>query len=291
METFKKYGYEVRKIYDNTYRIMDNDACSSYLIIGSKKCMLVDTGCASGDLRKLVDEICQNKEYFVINTHGHDDHVAANYQFDKVYIGKEDEQMMKNLFLYEKEKEIFYEEMKTYASATADIHHFSTKEYFDNFANAKITFSIEYLKDGMLFDLGDSEIKAIHIPGHTPGGYCFLDIKYRRLYVGDAVLRHASVLHVGGMKISDFINGLKKLKTYASDFDWIIAAHGHRQHGFRPLEPFFIDKLIECAENIDVSKSIERHEADGEGYEYYLNGGRYEDYDSVSIAYKLTSLD
>ena len=36
METFKKYGYEVRKIYDNTYRIMDNDACSSYLIIGSK---------------------------------------------------------------------------------------------------------------------------------------------------------------------------------------------------------------------------------------------------------------
>ena len=291
-ERFNKYGYEIDRIYDNTYRIMDNDACSNFFVIGSDKGILIDTGCATGNLKKLCDELCP-QGYYVVNTHGHNDHVAANYQFEEVYIGKEDEELMKKIFLSDSEKEVFYEEMRQYASIAKgrDIIHFSTLQDKINFEKATVSFEIKYLNDGMIFDLGDNKIEAIHVPGHTAGGYCFLDKNNRRLYAGDAVLRHASVLHVGGLSITDFINGLKKLLLRENEFDLIISAHGHRQHGFRPLEVKYIYELIRCAESIDINKSSPKKEADGTGYEYYLDGKTYQDFDSVSIAFKCTSLN
>ena len=146
------------------------------------------------------------------------------------------------------------------------------------------------LCNGAVFELEGLQLEAIKVKGHTPGAICLLDRKHRLLYVGDAVLRHVSILHVGGQSVSDFIEGMEKLKARSSEFDFIVAAHGHRQHGFRPLETAYIQKMIDVARAIDVEKSTERHEADGDGYEYYLNGGKYADYDSVSIAYRLDCL-
>jgi hydroxyacylglutathione hydrolase len=42
-----------------------------------------------------------------------------------------------------------------------------------------------YFKDGDSVTLGNLEIKALHTPGHTPGGLCFLIGKY--LFVGDTI--------------------------------------------------------------------------------------------------------
>lgn len=290
-QVMEKYGYKFEKVFDNTYRIMDNSCCSNYLVVGSRRAVLIDTGCGTGNLRKLADELA-GTDYDVINTHGHTDHVAANYQFREIYIGREDEAMMRRLFESEEEKHIFYEEMRMYAADASHpgLEHFSAMEYRQAFETATVSFQIRYLEDGMTFDLGDTTLEAIHIPGHTPGGYVLLDTQKRRLFVGDAVLRHVSVLHEGGMKISDLISGMEKLQAMQDRFDWIIAAHGHRQPGFRPLEPEFISKLIECARSVDISQSSVRHEADGDGYEFYMDHKTHDDLDSVSIAYKLSSL-
>lgn len=290
-QVMEKYGYKYEKVFPNTYRIMDNSCCSNFLIVGSNRAALIDTGCGTGNLKQLVEELA-GMEYDVINTHGHTDHVAANYQFDEVYIGREDEQLMRNLFESEEEKQIFYQEMKMYAADASQpgLEHFSSTEYKQAFEEATVSFKIRYLEEGMVFDLGGTTLEAIHIPGHTPGGYVLLDTGNRRLFVGDAVLRHVSVLHEGGMKVSEFIAGMEKLRSMQDRFDWIIAAHGHRQPGFRPLEPEFISKLICCAQSIDVAESSVRHEADGDGYEFYLDHKTHDDLDSVSIAYKLSSL-
>lgn len=292
MEQFEKYGYKYEKVFPNTYRIMDNSCCSNFLIVGSKRAALIDTGCGTGNLRGLVEDLA-GEAYDVIDTHGHSDHVAANYQFDEIYIGREDEALMRRLFESPAEKEIFYRSMRIYAGDVTqpDREHFSSMAYKRAFEEASADFRVRYLEDGMIFDLGGTTLEAIHVPGHTPGGYVLLDIGNRRLFAGDAVLRHVSVLHDGGMKVPDFVEGMEKLWTMRDRFDWIVSAHGHRQPGFRPLEPEYISKLIRCAKSIDVAQSTVRHEADGDGYEFYLDHKTHDDLDSVSIAYRLDSLE
>ena len=290
---FEMEGYRVGRLNENTYRLSENVAVSEYLFKGTDCGILYDTGIAAGNIRKVVERIMDGLPYIVINSHGHDDHVAGNYFFEEVYASREEEKMIKELFTVPGKKKILYQEMSAYAKMdenSGDRLFFNTLQDRYNFEKAGLNFKISYIEDGQKLELGGLQLEAIKVKGHTPGAICLLDRKHRLLYVGDAVLRHVSILHVGGQSVSDFIEGMEKLKARSSEFDFIVAAHGHRQHGFRPLETAYIQKMIDVARAIDVEKSTERHEADGDGYEYYLNGGKYADYDSVSIAYRLDCL-
>jgi glyoxylase-like metal-dependent hydrolase (beta-lactamase superfamily II) len=43
------------------------------------------------------------------------------------------------------------------------------------------------VEDGESISLGESELKAIHTPGHDPNHFCFLDSKTRGWFCGDAL--------------------------------------------------------------------------------------------------------
>jgi glyoxylase-like metal-dependent hydrolase (beta-lactamase superfamily II) len=56
----------------------------SYLILGDKKAVLLDTGLGIGDMKHLVGELT-NLAVVVLNSHTHFDHVGDNHQFDTIY--------------------------------------------------------------------------------------------------------------------------------------------------------------------------------------------------------------
>ena len=62
-----------------------------YVINGSKKALLIDTGLGLSDLKETVRTLCGDKEILVVNTHGHSDHDSGNNQFRQVYMGRFDE--------------------------------------------------------------------------------------------------------------------------------------------------------------------------------------------------------
>ena len=47
----------------------------------------------------------------------------------------------------------------------------------------------EYLKDGDTVKFGHSELKVIHVPGHSPGGLCFYAEKDKLLIAGDVLFQ------------------------------------------------------------------------------------------------------
>ncbi|GAA1518756.1 hypothetical protein GCM10009741_18280 [Kribbella lupini] len=57
-----------------------------YLLIGSERALLLDTGTGHADLRVVVDELLAGRdvELVVAHTHGHGDHVGGDGQFDRV---------------------------------------------------------------------------------------------------------------------------------------------------------------------------------------------------------------
>ena len=85
----------------------------------------------------------------------------------------------------------------------------------------------EYLKDGDTVKFGHSELKVIHVPGHSPGGLCFYAEKDKLLIAGD-------VLFAGSVGRSDLpggnarvlIEGIRRKLLCLPDEVKVIPGHG-----------------------------------------------------------------
>lgn len=65
-----------------------------YLLLGSERALLLDTGTGHADLRAVVDKLLAGRdlELVVAHTHGHGDHVGGDAQFEEV-VGKSAEEV------------------------------------------------------------------------------------------------------------------------------------------------------------------------------------------------------
>jgi len=267
-----RYGYEIERIYDNTFRIIEPIG-SNYLIIGSQRGILIDTGLGIGNLKGLVEELNDQKPYDVVNTHGHFDHVYGDYQFPEIYISRTDLKLL----------EESYQKESIERNTALFSRFYPSAEYLQRLKRNSFDFRTIDLKEGHIFDLGDTEIETIHVPGHTEGHMCFLDKRNRRLFAGDSMMRHTTIANGGGASIKEFISGLKKVYERREEFDCFLPAHGHGD-GFRSLGPEYIAKLMDCMEqfNLEDAEAIES-EMGYPSYRYLLDQIPYSDPESVCI--------
>src|SRR6185295_1021117 len=98
----------------------------SYLIVGTQKSLLFDTGLGIGDIKKLVGEI-GSVEPLVINSHTHYDHIGGNFQFHEIYgIDTEFSQLNSKGIPYDEVKEFVSDEWihgQTPAGFVANQYH------------------------------------------------------------------------------------------------------------------------------------------------------------------------
>lgn len=148
-------------------------AVNCYLVVDSstKEACLIDPGAGLSEIKNY---ITKNgfKLKFIINTHGHGDHIAGNGYFDcPVYIHKLDKDFLTN----------------------ADLN-LSSSFFF------KVTSpeASRLLEEGDLVKLGGLTFEVLHTPGHTPGSIS--------LKLGDALFS-GDTLFCGGVGRTDFDYG------------------------------------------------------------------------------------
>lgn len=73
--------FTVTRISESVWRIDDHGRDNIYLVEGSEKALLIDTGTGVGDLKGLAASLT-DRPVLVVNTHAHPDHCAGNHQFD-----------------------------------------------------------------------------------------------------------------------------------------------------------------------------------------------------------------
>lgn len=103
------------------------------------------------------------KPAFIINTHGHYDHIGADNKFAvPVYIHQKDSAFLKD--------------------AKLNLSAFFSMPY-------NVNSEIRLLQDEMLIELDDIQLKVLHIPGHTPGGVALHMLKptNRIVFTGDTL--------------------------------------------------------------------------------------------------------
>jgi len=122
---------------------------------------LIDTGMG----RHLAMETAKDKKIdLVINSHGHEDHIAGNNVFKnaKICSHKLDAPVIRSV---DKLKEL-------YGSAETGAKRFIDSLLEEQFELRDSRVDLEF-EDGYVFDVGATRLEVLHTPGHSRGHCCF----------------------------------------------------------------------------------------------------------------------
>ena len=143
------------------------------------------------------------KPAFIINTHGHYDHIGADDKFGiPVYIHKDDSIFLKN--------------------ARLNLSAFFSIAY-------NVESEIKILQDNEIIEFGNIQLKVLHIPGHTPGGIALHMVKptSKIVFTGDTLFCQGigrSDLEGGSEPL--LIKSIKEKLLNLSDDTVIYPGHG-----------------------------------------------------------------
>lgn len=224
--------FEVYKIKPDVFAIYEPgqyEEVISYLIVGTKKSVLFDTGLGIGDMKKLITELSP-AEPIVINSHSHYDHVGGNFQFQKIYaVDSQFSQLNSKGSPYEKVKE-FVSEGWIWKETPKN---FERKNY-----EIKTYKLSKGLQNGDRIDLGNRVLEIIQTPGHTPDSICILDRKNRLLFAGDTWYPGPLYAQFPESNLKQYAESAALLSKLKDEVDFVLPAHNETL-----LSPSYLEKM------------------------------------------------
>ena len=200
-----------------------NIASGSYVVCGSERALVIDTGYGRENHQAYVREYT-DLPLTLACTHSHHDHVRGNVFYDSCLLNPEDFGIYEMMFDYNMVPEQFRELRPG---------------------------PLLPINDGDVIDLGGRHIEAIHTPGHTPGSTCFLDVEGRVLITGDTVLHDTTwLLFPYSLTVQTHNRSLKKLAAMKDRFDALLTGH---TAGLQPVS--ILDDMIEASDAILAGKT------------------------------------
>ena len=186
-------------IQENTYLLYDE----------TKECVIIDAGCLFPEEEtQLVDFIEENelKLKRVLNTHFHFDHSFGNFFLATKYGilpegNQADEFLIQNMAQQVKAFglpfQVFPQEIGS------------------------------YLQEGDVVRFGTTELKVLHVPGHSPGSLCFYCEADGVLFAGDVLfLESIGRADLPGGDFETLIDGITKKLLILPDETEVYCGHG-----------------------------------------------------------------
>jgi glyoxylase-like metal-dependent hydrolase (beta-lactamase superfamily II) len=210
--------FEVYKVSPSTLAIYEphqSEETIGYLILGSQKAILLDTGMGISDERKLISELT-TLPIIVLNSHTHDDHVGDNWQFDTVYSMDTDfsRQNAKGS-VEDAQAEIAPGEICGALPKGFDPQSYRTKPWH-------IT---KYIRDGEIIDLGRRSIEILSTPGHTPDAITLFDRANGLLFTGDTYYPAPIWLYRPETDMDAYAKSIARLAALAPQVKTVHGAH------------------------------------------------------------------
>jgi glyoxylase-like metal-dependent hydrolase (beta-lactamase superfamily II) len=211
--------FEVYEVAPSVFAIYEPgqfEEVISYLIVGSQRALLFDTGLGIGDMRRLASELTP-LETIVLNSHTHYDHVGGNHQFEEIYgTSSEFSRTNANGRPHEAVREFVGEGWIWKPLPDG----FVAADY----ASAPFTIT-NVVSDGETIDIGDRTLEVVMTPGHAPDAICLLDRENRLLFVGDTFYPASLYAHLHGSDFESYEETAVRLAGLEANVDFILPAH------------------------------------------------------------------
>lgn len=167
-----------------------------YLIKGSKKNILIDTGVTRHFplLKDRLSELGLRPEdiNFIILTHEHFDHTGAT---------------------------AFFHETAVVAAHRLAANKLDLQDEFVTFNKSRNqpdkAFWVDiWLEDGSIIDLGNYALRVIHTPGHTSGCICLYESREGLLFTGDTIFSGGTLSEIlTSGNVSDYMDSVQRLSS------------------------------------------------------------------------------
>jgi glyoxylase-like metal-dependent hydrolase (beta-lactamase superfamily II) len=217
--------FATRKLDEDTYLLSEPPHVNSYLILGSRRAVLFDTGMGIANIREVIDGLTDH-DVSVINSHYHFDHVGGNSLFPQIAIhtaGREplgQEVPAEWLTAYGRYTKTMLAAFQRYKDAddhffrllTAEIEPRPLPDGFDIAAwRIQPTVPTQVLRDGDVLELGGRRLQVLHTPGHTPDCICLLDQGHKQLFAGDTLTTGPHYAHLPDSDLAAFTRSTRRL--------------------------------------------------------------------------------
>ena len=255
--------FEVYRLRPNLFAIYEPyhwEESISYLLIGSQRSLLIDTGMGIGNIEEVVHFLApasSSTSLQVINTHTHHDHIGDNWRFQGKIFGVHSEFAAQNAqgSIEEAQNELkpgmIWEKYlpKDFNRKTYRIHPFQINHY---------------IKQGDRIDLGQGqELRVISTPGHAPDSISLLNENERLLFVGDTFYQGPILLYRPETNLQDYIISLEKLAQLSTRVDLILPGHN-----IPNVNPKLLIKAARAMREVINGKSVSKKTDDGQYDEY-----------------------
>ena len=197
--------FHIEKIDNETFAISEYkhwEETHCYLLLGTERAVLVDTGLGVESIKRVVDSI-SFLPVLVLTTHVHWDHIGGHKYF-------------RDFAVHEKEM--------TWISEKFPIPLCMVKENLSrkpcdfprdfNIENYKVFQGVPSftMRDGDTIELGNRRLQVLHTPGHSPGHCCFYEKERGYLYSGDLIYSGCLDAFYPSTDPIDFMHSVEKIR-------------------------------------------------------------------------------
>jgi glyoxylase-like metal-dependent hydrolase (beta-lactamase superfamily II) len=248
--------YRVRSGVFAIYEPHQYEEVISYLIVGSKRALLFDTGLGIGDIKSVVAGLTA-LPVTVLNSHTHYDHIGGNWEFSDI-LDLDTPFTRRNQAggSHEQLRDVVIPERFCGAPPAG----FKPESYA--IPPFKIT---HFVKDEDFIDLGDRRLEVLQTPGHTPDALCLLDRKNKLLFTGDTFYAGPIFLYVPETNVADYQHSVERLAKLVPDLDLLLPSHN-----FPAEPPVMLTKLAGAFREVQSGKA--KFRKDGNRREYQFDG-------------------
>lgn len=231
--------FEVYRIRPGVFAIYEPhqfEEVISYLILGSKRALLFDTGMGIGKISDVTARLTR-LPITVLNSHTHFDHTGGNAEFSDIVdqdtpFTRTNEKGQSNIYSRD-------------ALAPERICGHLPPGVQPNSYSIRPFHVAHRVKDGERIHLGNRELEVIFTPGHTPDSLSLLDRKHGLLFTGDTFYPGPIYLFTPETDFDAYTKSVARLARLAPKLELLLPAHN-----VPVAAPEFLDRLEKAVEQV-----------------------------------------
>ena len=230
--------FEVYRIRPGVFAIYEPhqfEEVISYLIIGTQRALLFDTGMGISNIKTVVQGLT-TLPVSVVNSHTHNDHVGDNWRFSDVY-GMATDFTRTNArgSTVDAQAELAPEQICGTLPQGFDPKSYRTRPFHIS----------HWLHDGDGINLGDRTLEVISTPGHTPDSIALLDEGNGLLFTGDTFYLGPIYLYRPETDLSAYVSSVKRIAALASHLQLLLPAHN-----VPVAEPSYLPRVLNAIQQV-----------------------------------------
>ncbi len=203
-----------KEMMENVWMLTDRMGMHATLLVGRERALLVDTGYGFDDLNAAIRSIT-DLPYSVLITHGHHDHACGAFQFDQVYLHR-DEMPVLSFYAGNWRKRVWGQALQK----SLDLSDWTEED----FVAQPCGNGVEINETEM--DLGGLTAQILLCPGHTKGSLCVYVKERKLLLPGDNMNPTTWIFFPECEGLGTLIQSLKRLD--ALPFEQVLCPHFDR---------------------------------------------------------------